>query len=120
MAEHLLLLLTEATSRDKWYTGGFLADFISKEWEQTISDVHIRGFVNYLRRQRHPILSSAKGYRYSTDVDELRDCIEDLKAREGAIREARFGLEEVLKHLIVHKTQDDLFGDKHESMEDRR
>lgn len=119
MANHLLILLTEATIRDKWYTGGFLADFLSKDYEQRVTDIHIRAFVNYLRRHRHPILSSAKGYRYSTDVGELRGCIEDLKAREGAIREARFGLEDVLEHLVTKRTQADLFQEKdNESMED--
>ena len=111
IAQALLNLLMEASPRKKWYTGKFLATHLNTIFDKPrMSDIHIRAFVNSLRRQGHPILSSEDGYKYSTDIVEIQNCIEDLQSRENGIREARLGLESAVRSIAM-KDQPTLFGE---------
>jgi hypothetical protein len=110
LAWNLLKLLKEAEPRKKWYTGKFLANHLSTQI-LSLTDVHLRAIVNFLRRHHEPIISSSAGYRYSSDIEEIRECIDDLRAREGAIREARKGLESVLARMATRNQESIPFGE---------
>jgi hypothetical protein len=110
VARMMLALLKEASPRNKRYTGAFLAGHLAQDYpEFRFTDVHIRAMVNYLRRLNEPILSFPNGYRWSENLEEIEECIEDLISREDGIREARKGLERARKR-IIERDQPTLFG----------
>ena len=70
-----------------------------------ISGVRIRKIVNVIRRHNLVpcLLSSAKGYFVSDNVEQVSDCIDSLQGREDAIRavkEALIAQREVMRQQI--------------------
>lgn len=110
VADRILELLQTASSQGKgWYTGTFLATFLRSEFPGiTLTDIQIRAIVNHHRRNKVPILSSSFGYKYSTNLEEVAECINDLTGREAGIRAARHGLEAIYNHLKNEQSEEKL------------
>lgn len=62
------------------------------------SKVILRGLINEMRTEGQPIISNSKGYKYSTDVVEIVNCITALKNRANKILVAAEGMASKVEH----------------------
>lgn len=66
-----------------------------------VSGSSIRKAVHMLRTEGVPIVSGQKGYRLTSDVDEILNMAESLDRRASYIREASAGLKEYARNLVT-------------------
>lgn len=76
-----------------------------------ISGSEVRNYVNHLRQQGMPIVSGAKGYKYTTDPAEIDECLMHMYSRARSIKEAALGLQQAKKIItgLTEVLQNDLF-----------
>ena len=62
------------TNQDQWFFGWQLEQYIGKTCP--------RKYINILRCEGMPIISNtSKGYKYTTNKNEMKQCYEDLRNR---------------------------------------
>lgn len=68
-----------------------------------VSGPRIRKIVNYIRNMGlvDGLVATSSGYYITTDHQDIKDYIESLEGREGAIRVVREGMEAYLRRLKI-------------------